>query len=192
MKQLCVALLAIVWLSLISGAAQSAPFTYAFDHTDSDIGFVYEFDGQDIRGSFPDFTGELVLDFQRVANSKVDVTIDTTTALGGFVFATQSLKGPKVLHSQKFPQMRFVSQSARAEGNGAIVSGDLTIRDVTRPVDLIVTVLRDEGTLASERDNLILRVKTRINRSDFNAGGYQEYVSDILDIDIRARIKRVK
>jgi polyisoprenoid-binding protein YceI len=192
MKHFFQSLCTLFCVTLMTGLAHAAPITYAFDYSDSDIGFLYEFDGQEIRGRFPDFTGELTLDFQRVANSRVNVIIDTTTALGGFVFATQSLKSPSVLHTTKYPQMIFVSRQARAEGNGAIVSGDLTIRDVTRPVELTVTVLRDAGTEPSERDNLILRVKTSISRSDFDAGGYQEYVSDTLDIDIRARIKRVE
>lgn len=192
MKSFFLTLIALVYVCLTATVGWAKPLTYAFDYADSDIGFLYEFDGQEIRGRFPDFTGKLTLDFQKVANSKVDVVIDTTTAQGGFIFATQTLKGPKVLHSTKFPQMRFESTSARTTGNGAIVTGDLTIRDVTRAVDLIVTVLRDAGTQPSERDNLILRIKTSINRSEFNAGGYPDYVSDILDIDIRARIKRVK
>ncbi len=192
MKRFCLAVCTTLFLSLTAGLGQAAPLTYEFDYSDSEVGFLYEFDGQEIRGKFPDFTGQLTLDFQQVANSKVDVLIDTTTVQGGFIFATQSLKGPKVLHSRKYPQIRFVSRSARAQGNGAIVSGNLTIRDVTRPVDLFVTVLRDAGTDPSERDNLILRVETSIKRSDFNAGGYQEFVSDTLIIVIRARIKRVK
>lgn len=192
MKRYFLGLSTLIFAAFAAGLLQAAPISYAFDYSDSDIGFLYEFDGQEIRGRFPDFTGELKLDFQRVANSQVNVVIDTTTAMGGFVFATQSIKGPKVLHATKFPQMSFVSRKARVDGNGAIVSGDLTIRDVTRPVDLKVTVLRDEGTEPSERDNLILRVKTSIKRSDFNAGGYQEFVSDTLDIDIRARITRVE
>jgi polyisoprenoid-binding protein YceI len=192
MKHFCLTLCTLVYMSLTASLGWAAPLTYAFDYSDSDIGFLYEFDGQEIRGRFPDFTGQLTLDFQKAANSKVDVIIDTTTARGGFIFATQALNGPKVLHSRKYPQMRFVSKSARSSDNGAVVTGDLTIRDVTRPVDLKVTVLRDAGTEASERDNLILWIETRIKRSDFNAGGYQELVSDILGIDIRARIKQVK
>lgn len=185
------------WLSLAclfvcAASASAFPIHYAFDHSDSNIGFIYEFDGQEFHGSFPDFTGDLVIDFHKVANSSVSVTIDTASARGGFVFATGALKGPKVLAVDRYPQMRFVSRSARAQDNGAIVTGDLTVRNVTRSVELLVRVLRDAGTEPTERDNLILRATTRLRRSDFDADGYSDLVSDTLDIDIRARIKRIK
>ncbi len=185
-------LLSLSLLFAFAASAAAVPMNYAFDHSDSDVGFTYEFDGQEIRGKFPDFSGELVIDFQKVLNSTVKVTINTTTAQGGFVFATGALRGPKVLAVDQYPEMHFVSRSARPEGNGAIVSGELTVRGVTRPVELAVTVLRDEGTDPSERDNLILRATTSLKRSDFNADGYSDLVSDTLNIDIRARIRRVK
>lgn len=185
-------LLSVSLLFAFAASLAAAPINYAFNYSDSDVSFTYEFDGQQFRGRFPNFSGELVIDFQKVANSKVRVTIDTTTAEGGFIFATGALKGPKVLAVDRYPEMRFVSRSARPQGNGAIVSGDLTVRDVTRPVDLEVTVLRDAGTEASERDNLILRARTRLRRSEFHADGYSDLVSDTLDVDIRARIRRVK
>lgn len=182
----------LAFLFAFATAAAAFPIHYAFDHSDSDIGFTYEFDGQQIRGSFPDFSGDLIIDFHKVMNSLVEVTIDTTTAQGGFIFATGALTGPKVLDVDNFPHMRFISRSTRPEGNGAIVTGDLTVRDVTRTVELTVKVLRDAGTEPTERDNLILRATTRLRRSDFDADGYDEFVSDTLDIDIRARIRRIE
>lgn len=185
-------LLSLGLLFAFAACSAAAPINYAFDYSDSDVGFIYEFDGQQFRGKFPDFSGELVIDFQKVANSKVSVTIDTTTAQGGFIFATGALRGPRVLAVDRYPEMRFVSRSAQLEGNGAIVTGDLTVRGVTRPVQLQVTVLRDAGTEPSERDNLILRAQTSLRRSEFHADGYNDLVSDTLNIDIRARIRRIK
>lgn len=184
--------LSLGFLFAIAAPLAAAPIRYAFDYSDSDVGFTYAFDGHEFRGGFPEFSGELVIDFQKVANSSVDVKIDTTGAQAGFIFATGALRGPKVLAVNRYPEIRFTSNSAQPEGNGAIVTGDLTIRDVTRPVQLVVTVFRDPGTDPGERDNLILRVSTTIRRSDFNAGGYSDFVSDLLDIDIRARINRIK
>ena len=183
----------VVMLATVAASATAAaPVRYAFDYDDSNIGFVFVFDGEEFRGSFRRFTGDVVLDFERAANSSVDVTIDTTSAYTGIFLATDALKSPRVLAVRKYPEMRFVSRSARRDGNGAIVTGDLTIRDVTRPVELDVRLFRDPGTEPTERDNLILQVTTSINRSEFNAGGYPDMVEDEIKIDIRARINRIE
>ena len=184
--------LPVLVLLMTATVSAAAPVRYAFDYNDSNVGFTFVFDGQEFEGNFRDFTGDAVLDFEKAANSSVDVTIDTTSAETGIFLATDALKSPRVLAVRKYPEMRFVSRTARREGNGAIVTGDLTIRDVTRPVELNVTLFRDPGTEPTERDNLILRVTTSINRSDFNAGGYPELVDDEIKIDIRARIYKVK
>ena len=185
-------LLAVSLLLAVAVPATAEPIKYAFDYDDSNIGFFYVFDGQEFEGSFKKFTGDVVLDFQKPSNSSVNVTIDARSAQTSVFLATDALKSPKVLAVRKYPEMRFVSRSARREGNGAIVTGDLTVRDVTRPVQLDVTVFRDQGTEPTERDTLILRVKTSINRSDYNAGGYPDMVEDEIKIDIRARINRIK
>lgn len=179
-------------LLAIAAPLAAKPIKYAFDYEDSNIGFFYVFDGQEFEGRFAEFTGDVVLDFQQPSNSSVNVIIDTTSAQTSVFLATDALKSPKVLAVKKYPEMRFVSRSARREGNGAIVTGDLTVRDVTHPVQLDVTVFRDQGTEPTERDTLILRVRTSISRSDFNAGGYPDMVEDEIKIDIRARINRVE
>jgi polyisoprenoid-binding protein YceI len=71
------------------------PVAYQLNTAKSDVAFMYEFEGSEVKGSFPDFTTLVTLDFDQLNNSSIDVTLKTGTVKGGFVFATQALRGPK-------------------------------------------------------------------------------------------------
>ncbi|MEM0978339.1 MAG: YceI family protein [Pseudomonadota bacterium] len=182
----------LIALFLFSAPLAAAPEPYDMVVDPDAITFSYVFDEREIGGRFPSYSGNIVLDLDNVPNSKVDVTIATGDGTAGFIFATQTLRGPKVLWSQKYPTMRFVSTSARRDGMSAILEGELTIRDVTQPVTLDVTLFRDAGTEPGERDELTFFATTEINRSDFGANGFPNLVSDELKIEIKARILRQK
>jgi polyisoprenoid-binding protein YceI len=180
----------IAALLLAPAVLAANPQVYDFDYQASEIAFIYEFSGDRITGRFPDFSASLVLDFDDVRNSSVSVDIDTSTALGGFIFGTQAMRGPKMLDARNFPTIRFVSTSAKLEGNSALLEGDLSIREATRPITLKIQIFRASDSLPSERDDLTMTVEGTLNRYDFGVDGYPELVGDDLSILITARIIR--
>lgn len=156
----------------------------------SRVGFTYQFGPDTVKGQFPNYSAVISIDFDRAANSQIDVTLNTETIKAGFIFATQAVRSKKILYAAKYPTIKFVSQSVKADGANAIIKGMVTVRGITKPLTLIAQLLRDPGTKASERDNLRIRITGNINRHEFGASGYPSYVSDILTIKIDARIKR--
>ena len=168
--------------------AAAAPTTYAFDYGASDIGFTYDFNGDVIQGAFPLFSGNLVVDFQNIRNSKVEVSIDASKGKGGFVFATSALRGPKVLATRKFPTIFFKSTSAQVSEGKATVNGNVTVRGVTKPMTLRVRFFQLKGNAPEARDELQMVITGRLNRHDFGASGYPDMVGDFLDIKINAKI----
>jgi polyisoprenoid-binding protein YceI len=91
-----------------------------------------------VRGRFREFSG--VIDVEEVPEeSSVDVTIVAASIDTGDEDRDRHLRMPDVLDVERFPEIRYRSTSVRAEDTDRWkVTGDLTLRDVTRPVTLDV------------------------------------------------------
>jgi polyisoprenoid-binding protein YceI len=85
-------------------------------------------------GRFNDVSGTVVFDKDNPAQSSVDLTVQVESLDTHNSTRERSLKSPDFFDVKQFPTMTF--KSTKVEGNGDMlkVSGDLTIRGVTRPV----------------------------------------------------------
>jgi polyisoprenoid-binding protein YceI len=182
--------LALVF-ALLAGPAFAAPADYVLEPETSTVGFETDFGQQDITGRFPITQANLTLDFDSAANSTIDVILDVSRATASFPFAADALKGSNVLDARNHPTIRFVSTRIRAEGDGATVQGNLTIRGVTQPVTLAAEIFRQQGYAAGDRSHLTVTLRGAVSRSAFGATGFADMVGDEVRLDIRARIARV-
>jgi polyisoprenoid-binding protein YceI len=168
--------------------AQAAITAYQLDPAASTVAFETDFGPDKITGSIPLEKADLSLDFDNVTNCTVDVALDVTGAQASFPFAAQALKGPKVLAAKDHPRMTFESTSVKGAGDAADVTGNLTIRGVTKTVTLRAQLFRPQGSAATELDHLTVKLTGRVNRSDFGATGWSDMVGDEVRISITARI----
>ena len=181
------AILALIAL-LLALPAQAATIAYQMEAANSTVAFETDFGPDKITGSFPLEQADLKLDFDNVANCTVDVALDVTGAQASFPFAAQALKGPKVLDAKAHPRMTFQSTSVKRAGDAADVTGNLTIRGVTKTVTLKAQLFRPQGSAATDLDHLTVKLTGRVNRSDFGATGWSDIVGDEVRIIITARI----
>lgn len=177
-----------VCLIALPVAAQARPVDYALQPS-STVAFETDFGKDSITGTFPLASADVTLDFDEVANSHIDVTLDVTRARANFPFAGEALRGPTVLDAASHPKMRFVSTGITSRGDGAEVAGRITIRGVTRPITLRATIFRQKGFAEGDRSHLSVRLTGRVNRSDFGATGFADLVGDEVRIQIDARIE---
>lgn len=177
---------------LVAGVfpALAAPQRYTLDVARSSVGFGYDFQGERRQGQMPVKSADLLIDLDDVPRSRVTVTLDPGEARAGFIFATQVMKGPEVLDTAHHPTILFVSRAFQGNLRGATVTGDLTVRGVTRPVTLTAGLYRQQGTEAGERDRLTVLLTGTINRNDYGAGGFPGYVGPMIELRILARITR--
>ena len=175
-----------------AGPAHAAPARYALDAARSQVRFETSFGADLITGDMPVKAADLTLDFANVANCRVLVRLDVAHARASFPFAAQAMKGPKVLDSTGFPEIRFQSTAVRRNGDGARISGDMTIKGVTKPVTLDAAFYRQKGTLPGDLDHLSIRLTGLVHRSDYGAIGWSDMVSDEVRLDILARIDRTE
>ena len=181
--------LACLCLIVLPLAGQARPVVYVLQTATSSVAFETDFGPDKITGTFPLARAELTLDFEDVTKCKIDVTLDVTRAKASFPFAAQALRGPKVLDADVHPNMHFVSTRIKARGEGADVSGNITIRGVTRPVTLRAMIYRQAGYAEGDRSHLSVRLTGRVLRSEFGATGWADMVGDEVRIVIDARIE---
>jgi len=161
-------ILAVFAASLVSPAlAQSN--TYQLDPAHSNAQFVVRHLGiSNVQGEFTKIAGTVQLDEGDITKSAVNATIDVNSLDTRVAARDKDLLSEKFFDVAKFPSMTFQSKKiVRGDAGKLKMSGDLTIRGVTREVAFDV-----DGPTAAIRDpwgNLRRGVSatTKINRQDF-------------------------
>jgi len=180
---------AALLVALIAAAPLTAsPRNYALDIAQSDVKFAWDFGQDEVKGTMPVASAALSIDFANVANSHVDVSVDVTGAEAGFPFASQAMKGPKVLNAAEFPQIKFISNTVRRQGDSAAIDGNITVRGVTRPMHFDAQLFRPRGSQPDDLSNLSVVLVGALNRSEFGAGGWSDMAGDQVRLKITAFI----
>ncbi len=189
------ALAATGLLLLSAGAGLAAQRRYGLTASASRVGFGFKVGGTSQKGTMPIRNADIRIDPDNLANSSVDVSVSVKKARTGLALATEAPKGADVLDAARYPTIRFVSTRVKlgAGGrlsDGATLSGDLTMRGVTKPVTFKASVYRQAGSAADDLENLTVRLRGALSRSAFGATGYSDLVDDTITLDIQAAIQR--
>jgi polyisoprenoid-binding protein YceI len=179
-------------LALLASPLLAAPAQYALQPEASTVGFETSFGPDIITGKMPITSADLTLDFDTVAASKIKVVLNAAASEASFPFAAQAMKGPKVLDTANFPTLTFQSTAVRKTTEGAKVTGELTLRGVTRPLILQAVIWRQKGQAEGDLSKLTIRLTGTLKRSDYAATGWSDMVGDEVHLDILARIARTE
>lgn len=177
-------------LCLAAGPVTAAPQAFRLDTEGSRVTFTYTFMQGERRGTMPIKSADMAIDLRDIGASRVNVTLDPTRAQAGFLFATQAMKGQRVLDTARYPEITFRSTRITGTLQDAAVTGDLTVRGVTRQVTLTAGLYRRRDTDPTDLDRLTVLLTGQIDRRAFGADGYPGYVGPTLRLRIVARIER--
>ena len=121
-----------------SSALSTLTGTYAIDPAHSRIGFVARHATvTKVRGAFNDFTGSAVLDGDNPANSTATVTIKAASIDTRNEQRDGHIRGNDFLSMDEYPEITFVSTSARQTGDEAFeLTGDLTIKGISNSITI--------------------------------------------------------
>ncbi len=169
--------------------ALAAPRPYRLDQETSTVGFSYQLNGQRVTGRMPVKSASILVDVDHPSRSRIDAVIDAKRANAGPFYATSAMKSASVLDTDNFPEIRFVSHSIEDKLNNARVKGEITIRGITRPVELSATLFRQRGTEAGDRRKLSILLSGSINRNDFGASGFPKLVAPSIVLNILTRVE---
>lgn len=143
-------------------------------------------------GQFPDVNGTLKLDPKDLSVVDLQVTIDTTKI--GTLNATldKNLKAPGFLDTVKFPTASFKATKVTRTGDmTADILGNLTLKDVTKPVTLKAVFNQAGPNPLDKIYSLGFAATTSIKRSEFGVSAYVPAIGDNVTLTIDVEFKAV-
>jgi len=149
MKKLLLLLVAVLASSSLALAAD----TYAIDGAHSSAAFAVKHLGlSTVHGRFADVSGTILLDSQAPEKSSVTAVIKSASLSTDNAQRDKHLRSEDFFDTAKYPEIRFQSSSVRREGGDKFVAvGTLTIRDVSKPVEIPFTLAQGKGPKGESR-----------------------------------------
>ena len=169
--------------------------TYTVDPNHTLIGWrVNHLGFNDYFGIFGSSTGTLTLDPKNPGAAKVEITIPVSKVLTANSALTSHLLRPGKdggkpdFFGSNPADAKFVSTSVKAKGVKAVITGNLTLNDVTKPVTLNA-YFTGAGNMM-KKDTVGFHATTAIKRSDFGVNAAIPLVSDEVKIDISVAFEK--
>ena len=139
---------------------------YTFDKAHSSIGFRVKHMGLvDVPGYFRDFTGTINYNAEDMTKSTVEFTAKMTSVDTGVAPRDKHLRTADFFEVEKYPEMTFKSTKVEKKGKQWMLTGDLTMKGVTKSITFPFQVV---GFLPGEKATRTgVVAQTVINRRDF-------------------------
>ncbi|MDQ7906994.1 YceI family protein [Phytohabitans sp. ZYX-F-186] len=141
--------------------------TYDLDAAHKVVGFtVRHMMVSKVRGGFDEATATITI-AEDPLQSSVVATIQAASITTGQADRDNHLRSGDFLEAEKYPTLQFTSTGVKSHrGNEFVLAGDLTIKDVTRPVELKVE-FEGVGRSPYGKDIFGFSASTEIDREDF-------------------------
>jgi polyisoprenoid-binding protein YceI len=159
--------LAVLAAALAVASPTLAADTYQFDKSHTTVGFQVRHIVTNVGGKFQDFSGTIKVDRVRPESSSVEFTIQVASINTNEPKRDEHLKSADFFDVANQPTITFKSTSVKATGKDAYeVTGDLTMRGVTKAITLPITLL-GEGKDPWGNEKMGFELQTTLNRKDY-------------------------
>ncbi|XPV68409.1 MAG: YceI family protein [Halarcobacter sp.] len=159
LKIICVGLLSLTF-------ANATP--HVVDTVHSEVGFsVKHLMITNVKGEFKKFDGEIDFDYKTKKFNKLVGIIEANSVNTGIEKRDNHLRSADFFYAEKYPQIKFEMKTYKQESpSEGKMLGDITIRGVTKPIELEV---KDIGTVKDLKGNnrVGFTLEGKINRTDF-------------------------
>lgn len=189
------ALSALAAIAALATAGMAAD-KYAVDPSHSSVGFaVKHMVVSKVKGYFNDYAVNIVYDDKDITKSSVEVAIKMASIDTKAAKRDEHLRSPDFFDAAKYPEITFKSKRIEKSGEGYVAVGDLTMRGVTKEIQLPFTFA---GVITDPYGNtrLGLSAATKLNRQDYGVSWSKTLdngglvVSD--DVEIEIEIEAIK
>ncbi|MGA4518279.1 YceI family protein [Solibacillus silvestris] len=141
---------------------------WQIDQAHSTIGFeVKHMMVSKVKGQFTNYSADVEVDnLEDLTSAQIEITIDTTSINTNNEDRDNHLKSAEFFDTEQFPDIKFKSTSITKDGDDYKVSGDLTIKDVTKPAVFDVEY-GGKGTNPWGVEVYGFEAETKIDREEF-------------------------
>jgi len=173
---------------LVIAAPMFAADTLNIDPAHSSVSFtVRHMMISNVPGRFGKISGTVNYDAQDITKSSIDVKVDTTSINTDNENRDRDLRGPNFFETDKYPEAHFVSKKIEKRGDQWYAMGDLTIKDVTKQVELPFELNAGQTPMGPA---IGITASTKINRKDYhiNYGRVMDNGGAVVSDDVKLEI----
>ena len=164
--------------AVVGPKATAEALAWNVDAPHTEVNFSVKHFFTPVTGTFDDYEINLTFDAENPGNSSVRVTIDVASINTGNERRDNHLRSGDFFEAEAYPKMTFVSTSVRQTGADQLVAlGDLTIKGVTRQIELPITLLgvmdvpeEMQQMLGGVQRIASFSADAKLNRKDFGVG----------------------
>ena len=140
-------------------------------------GYYIKFEGKYAEGTFDKMDGKIHFDPNDLSNSKFDVSVDVNSINTGKELKNKHAKGDKWFDAEKYPTIHFVSSQITVANSAYVVSGELELHGIKKPISIPFTFENENGKAA-------FHGKFKVNRGDFGIGKTTGKESDSTSVEV--------
>ena len=145
-----------------------------------------------LSGMVGEMSGTLQLDPARLQSASLDVRIPLSGLRVTSAGFAQHLQTADLFDTARHPEARFVSRKVEVRGQAATITGDLTLRGITRPVVLEARFYGAGANPMNKAETVGFSATGQLKRSEFDLGYAVPAVSDVVQIEINAAFEKIK
>lgn len=163
---------AVLFVSILLSTASAFAQTWSLDKGHSKIAFtVTHHMISEVDGYFRKFDAKMTATKDDFSDAVFEMTAETASINTENERRDNDLKGENFFDAANKPTMSFKSTSFRKMSNGKYkMDGDLTIKGITKPVTLAVTMVGPEPNPNNKKPAVGIKAVGTINRKDFGLG----------------------
>ncbi len=175
-------------------ASNITPGSYELDDTHAYLSFSYSHLGlSNPQIQFADFEASLELNGDDMSLSQVRITIDAASVNSTVPELDDDLKGPDFFDVANHPEITFQSTAyEETSDSSGRLTGDLSVRGVTLPVTLDVTINSASMNPLNRKEMIGFSATGSINRSDYGLTAYAPLVGDELSLAVQIEFEKVR
>lgn len=165
-------------------SAQAAPATYKVDQAHTTAQFVIGHLGVSRTvGRFNELEGSYRIDNDNPSSNSVEITIQAASIDSNHQKRDDHLRSPDFLDVKQFPTLSFKSTGYKGGADKGVLSGNLTLHGVTKPVSFDVEKVGEgKDPWGGYRSGFV--AKATIQRSEFGVSYFIPGVTDATDITL--------
>ena len=150
------------------------------DHDQSKIGFIATYDDIPFEAIFKDFKVEISFNPAVLDQASFSSSVTITSVDSDSTDRDEGMLEPDWFHAAKHPSSTFISTAFyQREGEDAFtVTGDLSIKGVSRPVEFVFSFKTAQGTAR-------LKGQSVVKRTDFSIGTGDWAEDDTIGFDVQ-------